>query len=91
MKRFKLVLVAFAVISFVSFYSCTTTTSEGDLEDALNELTNELEKGLDELEAEVETVTEEVVAETDSTAEEIVAEEGTTEEAATETTEEATE
>ena len=37
MKRFKLVLVAFAMLSFVAFYGCQTTT-EGDLEDALNEL-----------------------------------------------------
>ena len=67
MKRFKLVLVAFAMLSFVAFYGCQTTT-EGDLEDALNGLTEDLDGALEELETEEEVAEEEVAEEAEEEA-----------------------
>ncbi|MFH2141680.1 MAG: hypothetical protein ABIJ97_04615 [Bacteroidota bacterium] len=59
MKNFKFVLVAFALLSFISFFGCQSSTKS--TEDALNELNTSLDEAVDELETDIQDIEEEVV------------------------------
>lgn len=88
MKNFKLVLMAFAVLSFSVFYSCGGGMTEEEAQAQAEEMVSGLEDALNEAveepvaeEAPVEEVTEEAAPEGEVAEEEAPAEEVTEEEA----------
>lgn len=65
MKKIKFALVAFALLSMISFSGCQS--SNDDAEKAINELNNSLDQAVDELETDIESLEEEITEEVDTT------------------------